>query len=119
MPFRNTLKRCQTHEKEVNHETTPPYLRDQFTTCDHIWIDLKETLTYESYTMVVNNTTLSYLWVSISKLQGDATSPSRPCYKENKNKKKNKQTKNKNKQTNKQKQTGSLGLNNMVHIFIW
>ena len=22
------LKICQTHEKKVNHETTPPYLRD-------------------------------------------------------------------------------------------
>ena len=30
------LRKCQTHEKKVNHETTPPYLRDQFTTCDHI-----------------------------------------------------------------------------------
>ena len=30
------LKNCQTHlKKKVNHETTPPYLRDQFTTCDH------------------------------------------------------------------------------------
>ena len=29
------LKKCQTHKKKVNHETTPPYLRDQFTTCNH------------------------------------------------------------------------------------
>ena len=27
-------KKCQTHEKRVTHETTQPYLRDQFTTCD-------------------------------------------------------------------------------------
>ena len=28
------LQKCQTHEKEVNHETTPPNLWDQFMTCD-------------------------------------------------------------------------------------
>ena len=26
-------KMYRTHEKEVNHETTPPYLIDQFMTC--------------------------------------------------------------------------------------
>ena len=30
------LKKLSNTLKKVNHETTPPYLRDQFTTCDHI-----------------------------------------------------------------------------------
>ena len=28
------LQKCQTRDIKVNHETTPPYLRDQFTTCN-------------------------------------------------------------------------------------
>ena len=29
------LKKLSNTLKKVNHETTPPYSRDQFTTCDH------------------------------------------------------------------------------------
>ena len=30
------LKKLSNTLQKVNHETTPPYLRDQFTTCDHL-----------------------------------------------------------------------------------
>ena len=34
------LQKLSNTLQKVNHETTPPYLRDQFTTCDHFSIGL-------------------------------------------------------------------------------
>ena len=35
------LKNLSNTFQKVNHETTPPYLRDQFTTCDRLWVGMK------------------------------------------------------------------------------
>ena len=44
------LKKCQTHEKKVNHKTTPPYLRDQFTTCDLLHCNIQHIKSFANWT---------------------------------------------------------------------